>query len=249
MQKETIASTPPVMGGRPSKGVYGSDLMVEVLGELGIKYVALNPGASYRGLHDSLVNFPGNAPEIILCPHEEIAVGIANGYARVTGEPMATALHDVVGLQHACMAIFISWCSRTPVLNLGGGGPQDASLRRSTDWVHSALVQGNLVREFVKYDDQPMSLQATPESLIRAYRIGHGRSRAVRNILRAGLCGAEEAAGEGRANWHRGDRDAVSGVGHHAEGDCPRGRDGDCRRRSPCARAGAGQFRQHAADL
>ena len=171
MQTETIKSMPTVTGGRPSKGVYGSDLMVEVLGELGIKYIALNPGASYRGLHDSLVNFPGNAPEIILCPHEEIAVGIANGYARVTGEPMATALHDVVGLQHACMAMFISWCSRTPVLNLGGGGPQDASLRRSTDWVHSALVQGNLVREFVKYDDQPASLQATPESLIRAYRI------------------------------------------------------------------------------
>jgi acetolactate synthase-1/2/3 large subunit len=146
--------------------------MVEVLRALGIRYIALNPGASYRGLHDSLVNFcPGEPPEIILCTHEEIAVALANGYTRATGEPMATALHNVVGLLHASMAIFNAWCDRTPILNLGGGGPQDATLRRSTDWVHTALVQGNLVRDFVKYDDQPYSLESVPESLLRAYRI------------------------------------------------------------------------------
>jgi thiamine pyrophosphate-dependent acetolactate synthase large subunit-like protein len=158
--------------GRPSNAVYGSDLMVEVLRELEIPYIALNPGASYRGLHDSIVNFgQGPSPEIILCPHEEIAVAIANGYAKATGRPMATGLHDVVGLQHAAMSIFVAWCDRTPIINLGGGGPQDASHRRSTDWVHTALVQGNMVRDFVKYDDQPYSVEAVPESLLRAYRI------------------------------------------------------------------------------
>ncbi len=157
---------------RPSKAVYGSDLMVEVLRELGIRYIALNPGASYRGLHDSLVNFgPGETPEMILCTHEEIAVALANGYARATGQPMATGLHNIVGLQHASMAIFNAWCDRTPILNLGGGGPQDVNHRRNTDWVHSALVQGNLVREFVKYDDQPSSIEAVPGALLRAYRV------------------------------------------------------------------------------
>jgi thiamine pyrophosphate-dependent acetolactate synthase large subunit-like protein len=159
-------------GAKPSKAIYGSDLMVEVLRELGIRYIALNPGASYRGLHDSIVNFGrGEPPEIILCTHEEIAVALANGYARATGEPIATGLHNVVGLLHASMAIFNAWCDRTPIINLGGGGPQDTNHRRSTDWVHTALVQGNLVRDFVKYDDQPHSLQAVPESLLRAYRI------------------------------------------------------------------------------
>jgi len=158
--------------GRPSKAVYGSDLAVEVLRELGIRYIALNPGASYRGLHDSLVNFGhGEPPEIILCTHEEIAVALANGYARATGKAMATGLHNIVGLQHAAMAIFNAWCDRTPILNLGGGGPQDATHRRSTDWVHTALVQGNLVRDFVKYDDQPQSIEAIPEALLKAYRI------------------------------------------------------------------------------
>ena len=159
-------------GGKPSKAIYGSDLMVEVLRELGIRYIALNPGASYRGLHDSIVNFGrGEPPEIILCTHEEIAVALANGYARATGEPIATGLHNVVGLLHASMAIFNAWCDRTPIINLGGGGPQDTNHRRSTDWVHTALVQGNLVRDFVKYDDQPHSVRSVPESLLRAYRI------------------------------------------------------------------------------
>ena len=144
----------------PAEGATAPDLMVEVLRA---RYIALNPGASYRGLHDSLVNFgPGEPPEIILCTHEEIAVALANGYTRATGEPMATGLHNVVGLLHASMAIFNAWCDRTPMLNLGGGGPQDATLRRSTDWVHTALVQGNLVRDFVKYDDQPYSLESVP---------------------------------------------------------------------------------------
>lgn len=157
-------------GGKPSKAVYGSDYMVEVLRELGIKYIALNPGASYRGLHDSLVNFGAGGPELILCTHEEIAVAIANGYFRASGEPIATGLHNVVGLQHASMAIFNAWCDRSAILNLGGGGPQDANHRRSTDWVHTALVQGNVVRDYVKYDDQPNSVEATPESLLRAMR-------------------------------------------------------------------------------
>ena len=153
MERDTIGAS--VGLGRPSKGFYVSDLIVDVLRELGIRYIALNPGASYRGLHDSLVNYgPGKPPGLILCTHEEIAVTPVNGYARATGEPMATGLHNVVGLQHEAMAIFNAWCDRTPMLNLGGG-PQGANLRRSIDWVCTTLIQGNLVRDFVKYDDQP----------------------------------------------------------------------------------------------
>ena len=172
---EETKGTPEVWAagiGRKSNAQYGSDLMVEVLRELGIKYIALNPGASYRGLHDSMVNFEsGKGPEIILCTHEEIAVAMANGYARATGEIMATGLHDIVGLLHASMAIFNAWCDRTPIFNLGGGGPQNTTNRRSTDWVHTALVQGNAVRDYLKYDDQPSDIDAVAESFLKAYRI------------------------------------------------------------------------------
>jgi thiamine pyrophosphate-dependent acetolactate synthase large subunit-like protein len=152
---------------------YGSDLIVDLLKAFQIEYAALNPGASFRGLHDSLVNYGGNkTPEVILCCHEEIAVSMAYGYARVTGKPMVAIVHDIVGLMHATMGIFNAWTSRVPLMVLGGTGPMDTANRRSgTDWVHTALVQGQQVREYVKWDDQPASIRAIPESFIRAYRV------------------------------------------------------------------------------
>jgi acetolactate synthase I/II/III large subunit len=152
---------------------WGSDVVVDLLKAFEFEYVALNPGATFRGLHDSLVNYGGNhAPEIILCNHEEICVALAHGYARAKGRPMAAAVHNIVGLQHASMAIYNAWADRLPVIVLGGTGPMDTANRRPwIDWVHTALVQGNLVRDFVKWDDQPGSVEAVPESFIRAYRL------------------------------------------------------------------------------
>ena len=152
---------------------YGSDLIVDLLKALDIEYVALNPGSSFRGIHDSLVNYNGNRnPEIVLCCHEEIAVSVAHGYAKAGGKPMAAIVHNVVGLQHASMAIYNAWCDRTPILVMGGTGPMDTSKRRPwIDWIHTALVQGNLVRDFVKWDDQPGGVGAIPNSIMRGYRI------------------------------------------------------------------------------
>jgi len=154
---------------------YGSDLIVDLLKALDIDYVALNPGSSFRGIHDSLVNYESGRkpnPEIILCCHEEIAVAVAHGYAKVAGKPMAAIVHDVVGLQHASMAIYNAWCDRTPILVMGGTGPMNTSKRRPwIDWIHTALVQGNLVRDFVKWDDQPVGIESIPSSMMRAYRL------------------------------------------------------------------------------
>lgn len=149
---------------------FGSDLIAETLRDCGIPYVALNPGASFRGLHDSLVNYLGNhAPEILLCLHEEHAVAIAHGYAKVTGRPMAAAVHSNVGLMHATMAIFNAWCDRMPVLVLGATGPVDADRRRPwIDWIHTSADQGALVRSYVKWDDQPASVPAAREAILRA---------------------------------------------------------------------------------
>ncbi|HEU0073297.1 MAG TPA: thiamine pyrophosphate-dependent enzyme [Dehalococcoidia bacterium] len=156
-----------------TKPEWGSDVIVETLRRLGMEYIALNPGASFRGVHDSLVNYAGNTrPEMILCPHEEIAVAIAHGYGRAAGKPMAAFVHDIVGLLHASMAIFNAWLARDPVLVLGGTGPVDANHRRPwIDWIHTANVQGTAVRDFVKWDDQPASPEAAVESLVRAYNL------------------------------------------------------------------------------
>src|SRR5262249_12057070 len=137
---------------------------------LDIPYIALNPGASYRGLHDSLVNYLGNSqPQMLLCLHEESAVAIAHGYAKVTGRAMAAAVHSNVGLFHATMAIFNAWCDRVPVIVLGATGPVDAVKRRPwIDWIHTARDQGAIVRGYVKWDDQPASPASAREGLLRA---------------------------------------------------------------------------------
>lgn len=151
---------------------YGSDLVVDLLVDLGVEIVALAPGATFRGLHDSLVNHRPDAPEIIHCLHEEISVAVAHGYAKASGTMPVAALHDVVGLQHATMALYNAWCDRVPLLAIGGTGPVDAAKRRPwIDWIHTANVQATQVRDYTKWDDQPASLEAVPESLVRARQL------------------------------------------------------------------------------
>ena len=139
------------------RGHWGSDVVAELLRALDIPYVALNPGASFRGLHDSLVNRLGNArPQMLLCLHEESAVAIAHGWAKVAGRPMAAIVHSNVGLMHATMAVFNAFADRVPVLLLGATGPVDAAKRRPwIDWLHTAKDQGALIRPYSKWDDQP----------------------------------------------------------------------------------------------
>jgi len=152
---------------------WGSDRIARVLSRFGIAYICLNPGASYRGLHDSLVNLLGNrAPQMLLSLHEESAVAIAQGYAKVTGKPLAVALHSNVGLMHGTMAIFNAWCDRVPMLILGATGPVDAAKRRPwIDWIHTARDQAAIVRPYIKWDDQPASIPAAEEALLRAMQI------------------------------------------------------------------------------
>lgn len=157
----------------PDNRLWGSDVVAETLRRLGIPYVALNPGASFRGLHDSLVNRLGNRdPGIILCLHENVAVALAHGYAKAAGRPMAAALHSNVGLLNGAMGVFNAWADRAPVLLIGATGPVDAALRRPwIDWLHTAQDQGALLRGFTKWDAQPASAAAAQEALLRAAQI------------------------------------------------------------------------------
>jgi acetolactate synthase-1/2/3 large subunit len=149
-----------------------SDVIVDLIKRYDFPYITLNPGASFRGLHDSLINYGDNKPPMMLCNHEEIAVQIAHGYAKATGTPMAVILHDLVGLLHACMAIYYAYLDRVPIFIIGATGPMDEAKRRPhIDWTHTALVQGNAVRDYTKWDYQPTSIDGVPESFARAYSI------------------------------------------------------------------------------
>ncbi len=159
--------------------LWGSDAVAAMLRALDVPYLALNPGASFRGLHDSLVNYLGNErPQMLLCVHEEVAVSIAHGYARAADRMMGAVVHSNVGLMHATMAVFNAWCDRVPLLLLGATGPWDAAKRRPwIDWIHTASDQGALVRDYTKWDNQPGSVPAALEALLRAVQIANTAPR------------------------------------------------------------------------
>ena len=159
----------PAPGGNAAMA-WGSDIAAEMLRRLGIEYIALNPGASFRGFHDSLVNYLGNRdPQLLLCLHEDHALAIAHGYAKATDRAMAVMLHANVGLMHGLLGIFNAWCDRLPVYVMGASGPADACKRRPwIEWIHASKDQGALLRHSVKWDDEPRSPQALVESMLRA---------------------------------------------------------------------------------
>jgi acetolactate synthase-1/2/3 large subunit len=150
----------------------GGDFMVDVLKSLNFEYVAATPGSSFRGIHESIINYGGNtAPELITCCHEESSVAMAHGYAKVEGKPMAVLCHGTVGMQHATMAIYNAYCDRVPVY-IFAGNTLDATLRRpGVEWAHSVQDVAAMVRDFIKWDDLPVSLQHYAESATRGYKI------------------------------------------------------------------------------
>src|SRR5256886_7408641 len=185
----TVRAEAPVAG-LEQKEIWGSDAIAAVLRTLDIPFLALDPGASYRGLHDSIVNYLGNTrPQMLLCLHEESAVAIAQGYAKASDRMMGAVVHSNVGLMHASMAIFNAWCDRMPMLVLGATGPWDASKRRPwIDWIHTASDQAALVRDYTKWDNQPASVPAAYEAILRAAQIANTAPRGPTYInLDAGL--------------------------------------------------------------
>jgi len=150
----------------------GGDFMVDVLKSLNFEYVAANPGSSFRGIHESIINYGNNtSPEFITCCHEESSVAMAHAYSKVEGKPMAVLVHGTVGLQHAAMAIYNAYCDRVPIVILAGNS-LDATMRRpGVEWNHSVQDAAAMVRDFIKWDDLPWSLPHFAESAVRAYKV------------------------------------------------------------------------------
>jgi acetolactate synthase I/II/III large subunit len=172
------AATEPAQGGGAreadalTQGSSGSDYMLDVFKSLGLDYVCANPGSSFRGLHESVVNHGGNSnPEMITCCHEESSVAMAHGYFKVEGKPIGVFAHGTVGLQHASMAIYNAYCDRVPVY-IVLGNTLDATMRQpGFEWLHSVQDAAAMVRDYVKWDDTPASLPHFGESAVRAYKI------------------------------------------------------------------------------
>jgi acetolactate synthase I/II/III large subunit len=170
--KQVAMETQPPSPDPVNQATSGGDFMVDVFKTLDIEYLSMNCASSFRGLHEAVINHGNNIkPEILNCPHEDIAVHMGQGYAKITGKPMAMICHGVVGLQHATMAMYNAWCDRVPVIVMGGNIVEANKRAPGAEWVHSAIDPAAIVRDYVKWDDQPTSLQHFAESAVRAYKI------------------------------------------------------------------------------
>ncbi|MBI1872460.1 MAG: twin-arginine translocation signal domain-containing protein [Acidobacteria bacterium] len=150
----------------------GADCMVDVLKQIGLEYICANPGSSFRGLHEAIVNYGGNSkPELITCLHEESSVAMAHGFAKIDGKPIGVMAHGTVGLQHAAMAVYNAYCDRVPVYIIVGNTLDATERRPGVEWAHSVQDASSLVRDFSKWDDTPVSLEHFAESAVRAYQL------------------------------------------------------------------------------
>jgi acetolactate synthase-1/2/3 large subunit len=150
----------------------GADFMLDVLKAIGFEYIFANPGSSFRGLHESVVNYGGNkSPEFITCCHEESSVGMAHGYAKIEGKPLLVMAHGTVGLQHAAMAVYNAYCDRVPIMIIGGNLIDATSRISQVEWAHSVQDAAAILRDYVKWDDLPISLTHFAESTVRAYKM------------------------------------------------------------------------------
>src|SRR5262245_11002752 len=170
--RQIALETQPPVKDPVNQATSSADFMVDVFKTLDIDYLSMNCASSFRGLHEAVINHANNSkPEIINCPHEDIAVHMAQGYAKIAGKPMAMICHGVVGIQHATMAMYNAWCDRVPVIVMGGNIVEANKRAPGAEWVHSAVDPAAIVRDYVKWDDQPTSLQHFAESAVRAYKI------------------------------------------------------------------------------
>ena len=170
--RQLAAETQPPSRDPVNQSTSGGDFMVDVFKTLDVDYLSMNCASSFRGLHEAVINHANNTkPEILNCPHEDIAVHMAQGYAKIAGKPMAMICHGVVGLQHATMAMYNAWCDRVPVIVMGGNIVEANKRAPGAEWVHSAIDPAAIVRDYVKWDDQPTSLQHFAEFAVRAYKI------------------------------------------------------------------------------
>src|ERR1700687_5121439 len=150
----------------------GSDFMVDVIKSLGIEYICANPGSSFRGLHESVINYGGNKnPQFITCCDEESSVAMAHGYAKIEAKPLAVFAHGTVGIQHAAMAIYNAYCDRVPIYLIAGNIIDATKRMPPVEWAPSVQDAAAMVRDYVKWDDLPLSLPHFAESAVRAYKI------------------------------------------------------------------------------
>jgi acetolactate synthase I/II/III large subunit len=155
---------------------------LEGLVDLGVDYIFANLGTDHVSLIEEMARWDKEGrkhPEMILCPHEVVAVHMAGGYALATGRAQAVLVHVDAGTANACMAIQNLFRYRLPVMLFAGRAPHTlhGELKGSRDtyvhFVQDPFDIASIVRPYVKWEYSLPSGIVVKEALARSSAFAH----------------------------------------------------------------------------
>ena len=159
-----------------------STALLEALREAGARYAFANLGSDHTGIMETYARAasagsPDSLPELILCPHESVALSAAHGYAQVSGEPQAVIVHVDCGTQNLGGAVHNASRGRVPVLIFAGlspatqAGELPGSRTEHIHWLQDSADQRGMLRGYAKYDQEIRTGRNVKELVHRAMQI------------------------------------------------------------------------------
>ncbi|MEF8838952.1 MAG: thiamine pyrophosphate-binding protein [Haloarculaceae archaeon] len=151
----------------------GADLVADALGQYGVGHVFGNPGTTELAVLRAIGD---HGPAYVQALHEDVAVGMAAGYAATrryhahrdgSVTPLGVAsLHVTPGLAHGLGNIYAAGWTGAPLLVTAGNHERDFRSREP-------ILTGDLldlVASVTKYHEEVLSVAALPRLLRRAVR-------------------------------------------------------------------------------
>ena len=182
-----------------------STAFLEALAEAGVSYIFANLGSDHPGLIEALAQAsaggrvalaggsgppgsgvspgdrasPGGSrvPQIIVCPHESVALSAAHAYASVSRQPQAVFVHVDAGTQNLGGAVGNAMRGRVPVLIFAGAAPftitgeLPAGRNEFIHWIQDVPDQRGILRGYVKYDNEIRTGRNVKQLVHRALQI------------------------------------------------------------------------------
>ena len=159
-----------------------STAFLEALAEAGIRYMFANLGSDHPGLIEALAQARAEGrqaelPELIVCPHETVALSAAHAYAAVSGEPQAVLVHVDSGTQNLGGAVNNASRGRAPVLIFAGAAPYTiegelpGGRNEWIHWIQDVHDQRGILRNYTKYDNEIRTGRNVKQLVHRALQI------------------------------------------------------------------------------
>lgn len=165
-------------------GDFTAETFLARLGARGIEYVFANAGTDFAPIIEAVSRNSGgrNFPRFVIAPHENLAMGMANGYYRISGKPAAVMLHVTVGTANAVCQLMNMARDNVPVMLCAGRTPVTetghiASRNGAIHWGQESFDQGGMLREFVKWDYELRAGQPVGALVDRALDIAMSEPR------------------------------------------------------------------------